>query len=462
MAELRADLLEPEELSGVGSFPSRLDIPVILTVRRCSDGGRWEGSESRRRNLLSLGAQAGYSFIDLEGDLPSLGWEARWSRSGRIIRSLHCMNDTPSDPSKVLCGLPRTPSEIPKLATTPTSDSDTIRIFDSSEAIRRELGTDARWILLGMGEYGVHSRILAGRMGCWFTFASVGERGAPGQMTPEILETLFRYSDITSQTPLYGIIGSSVGHSLSPRLHNIGLAHLGLQGVYIPIKCDSPERFLPWAQKEGFRGLSVTIPHKERVIPLLSSQEPSVEAIGACNTVIRSKEGGWHGLNTDSTGFLTPLLERYHGELSGKRVVVVGAGGAARAIVYALKSVGASVVIRNRGHERGRRLAEEFSCDFLGLAEGWSGERPDVVVQTTSVGMTGVDDAYGGDPLRGYTFEGSELVYDIVYTPRETPLLSRARRAGCRIISGIEMLEHQGMEQFRLFTGHRYPFKSIL
>jgi len=243
-----------------------------------------------------------------------------------------------------------------------------------------------------------------------------------------------------------------VAGSLSPRLHNRGLAALGLDAVYLPFLVDELASFFRLAELLRLQGLSVTIPHKEGVLPFLAQRNEAVQAIGACNTLLRAQEG-WRGENTDAEGFLSPL-----GCLrAGSRAVVLGAGGAARAIVYALRRAGLEVLILNRTAARAERLAAEFGCRAAGLdSRGLEllRERADLIVQATSAGMEPEVEA---DPLPEYRFRGGEIVYDIVYKPPLTRFLKRARRAGCRVIPGLEMLLGQGRAQFKLFTGREYP-----
>lgn len=320
------------------------------------------------------------------------------------------------------------------------------------------MGEDKKWILLGMGNFGVPTRILAGWMGAWFTFASgEGRSAAPGHLDPERLENLYRYSKIHRGTPLFGIIGSPVMHTRSPEIHNRGLARTGLEGVYLPLETDDPAALLNWAEEAGFRGLSVTVPHKETVIGLLKEKDPSVVAIGSCNTLVALSGGGWRGINTDALGFIEPLKEVFGGDLRNRKAAVIGAGGASRAAVYALVSAGAKVTIHNRTLARAQKLAQEFSCGFAALDLLGREEVPDIIAQTSSAGMHSPGASPAADPVPDYRFKGTETLFEIVYAPPETPLLLRAKAAGCRVISGMRMLEGQGWEQFRLFTGHPYP-----
>jgi 3-dehydroquinate dehydratase/shikimate dehydrogenase len=294
---------------------------------------------------------------------------------------------------------------------------------------------DMEKIILGMGSYGFPSRILATPLGSFLTYCSVpGKSAAPGHIDPVTLTDLYRFRQITRGTALYGIIGNPVMHTFSPRIHNPGFARIGLDALYLPFHVNSVHDFIDLADYLDIQGFSVTIPHKEEIIQYLSSKDVTVEQVAACNTVVRN-DGGWHGVNSDGIGFVEGLREKGGGRsLRKMRGTVIGAGGAARAIVFALVSQGVEVLILNRTVSRAEELAHSCGCAWAGLdsrglkqMEGYS----DLIVQTTSLGMEPHDDL---DPIAGYEFKGHEVVYDIVYKPEITVLLQRARDAGCSII----------------------------
>lgn len=448
LVELRVDLLHPSQWPGVTRFPSECPLPVLGTIRRPRDGGAWPGTERSRRRLLAAAAGARYRYLDLEADLPAAAVPVP-RRGPQVIRSLHDPLRTPSGLDALLRGLARGPREIPKLAVTPRGVGDLARIVAAAQAARGPR------IVLGMGDYGVPSRLLAARLGSWLTFTSAGRRrAAPGQLDPLTLQRRYRFRALRGDTPVYGLIGNPVAHSRSPEVHNAGLAAAGLAGVYVPFLVDAVAPFLELAPRLGVRGLSVTIPHKETVIPLLARADASVRGCGACNTLLWER-GGWTGSNTDAAGFLAPLRPAL---AAGRvrRAAVIGAGGSARAVVWALRGAGVEVLIVNRSLARAQRLAAELgaaaaalsSADLAARVAGYG----DLIVQATSVGMQS-----GGDPIAAVPLAGHEIVYDIVYTPPETPLIRRARAAGCQVITGGEMLLGQAYAQFRRFTGAAFP-----
>ena len=456
LVELRVDLLHPGQWAGVARFATECPLPAMCTIRRSRDGGHWRAPEAVRRRLLNAAARARFRYLDLESDLPT-GAVSLPHRGPRIIRSLHDPAGTPPHLPALLRALPRSGREIAKLAVTPRGCAELARLVAAAQAAPRP------HVVLGMGSYGVATRLLAAKLGSWLTFTSAGGRvAAPGHLDPHTMQCRYRFGAIGAATPVYGLIGNPVAHSRSPEIHNRGLAVAGVPGVYVPFLVDDVARFLDLAPSLGVRGLSVTIPHKEAVMALLHRADPSVSGAGACNTMVR-EQGRWTGYNTDAAGFMEPLA-RLSAGADIRRATVIGAGGAARAIVWALRKAGVDVLIANRTLPRARALAAEMSASAVALTAADLAQRvsdyPDLIVQATSIGM----ERHGNgaqapvrDPIARVPFSGREIVYDIVYAPPETPLLARARAAGCTIVFGHDMLLGQAYEQFRLFTGVPYP-----
>ncbi len=459
--ELRADFLDSGERSALRSFPERARLPAILTVRRESDGGRFRGSEEERVSLLRSAIEAPWAFVDLEEDLAASEVEARArARSVRIIRSLHLTAGLPPDLAGRLRRLARSADELPKAAVLLGSSRDLLSLLDAYDEL-----SGVEKVLLGMGPYGFPTRVLASRLGSALSYCTAGERSAaPGHVDPVTLSAIYRARSIGERTELYAVIGNPVMHSRSPWIHNPGFRALGIDAVYLPLPIDDIALFFAIAERLRIRGSSVTIPHKRAVLPYLAERSPEVARIGSCNTLVRTPNG-WRGANTDASGFLAPLRRAVEGTRPPRRLpamtaLVAGAGGSARAVVFALTDEGARVTVANRTVERARSLAEEFGCDWAELSSGLVGRGFDLIVQTTSVGMEGggVDaGGAGNDPLAFYDLSGREIVYDLVYSPRETKLLRRAQAAGCRVVPGMEMLLEQAYAQFALFTGRDYP-----
>jgi 3-dehydroquinate dehydratase/shikimate dehydrogenase len=454
LVELRADFLRQDEIPHITRFPAKAGLPVILTLRRKSDGGKFAGNEGERVGIMKNALDGGFSYIDCEEDLGGTGIEEKIKAGGgRVIRSFHDFTGIPDNLAARMKHLARRPQELPKASVMPKCSADLYKLIT---CFRELEGTEK--ILLGMGTFGFPTRILAPLLGSFLTFCSVPDRlAASGHIDPHTISALYRFRQISRRTELFGIIGNPVMHSMSPVIHNRGFSAVGLDAVYVPFHTDRVDVFMGLARFLGIKGFSVTIPHKETIIKHLKGKDRSVGATGACNTVIR-KESGYYGVNTDAAGFIEPLKKAVNApSLQGKKATVIGAGGAAKAIVYALVREGADVLIINRTEERAEKLAETFRCHCAGLTdEGIKQVQAfsDIVVQTTSVGMEPETDA---DPIPAYTFKGHEIVYDIVYKPPMTVLLQKAQQAGCRIIRGTEMLLSQAFAQFKLFTGHPYP-----
>jgi len=259
-----------------------------------------------------------------------------------------------------------------------------------------------------------------------------------------------------AKTALYGIIGHPVGHSLSPSMHNAGFRALGIDAVYLAFDV-GPGRLsdaLLGVRALGIRGLSVTIPHKEAVIPLLDEVDETAGTMGAVNTIF-FRDGRLLGMNTDWLGVVKAL--EVETALAGRKVLVLGAGGSARAVAFGLTKRGATVHIANRTPEKARVLAGLFGGTWSGL-DGIGDVGASILVNTTSVGMAPEASV---SPVPAEILPGVDVVMDLVYRPRETRLLREAREAGCRVVDGLSMLLHQGVAQFELWTGREPPLKTM-
>ena len=456
LLELRVDRLSAQEAGLAGRLPARVGSPVILTVRRTREGGKFAGSEQERHALLSKLADSGFAYIDLEEDFEAPDLQARVTgKGGRVIRSMHDFTGVPADLARRVPGLAHHRGEIPKAALLPKNAADLMRLlttFKDLEGVEK--------ILFGMGDMGFPTSVLAPRLGSLLCYTSAARaQAAAGQVDPLTLENTYNFRSITPRTQVFGVIGSPIMHSLSPLIHNRGFAAIGFDAVYLPFLVDDLDGFWAVADCLEIRGLSVTVPHKQAVISRLSGRDQLVESIGACNTMTRAQgRGPWQGTNTDVEGFLSPLRAALGGAIPrGISATVIGAGGAARAVVYALKASGTRVLVLNRTANRGRDLANAFSVSHAGLDEDGFRQAldfADLIVQTTNAGMSPNIEA---DPAPGLSFSGKEIVYELLYAPPTTAFLQRALSAGCQVVRGRKMLVGQAMEQFRLFTGTAYP-----
>jgi shikimate dehydrogenase len=262
-----------------------------------------------------------------------------------------------------------------------------------------------------------------------------------------------------AQTELYGVIGNPVHHSLSPMIHNGAFRRLGWNAVYLAFEVKNVEEALRGIRGLGVRGVSVTIPFKTEVLPFLDKIEGLAKKVGAVNTIV-NRRGRLIGYNTDCEGALEALEEKM--DLRGKRVVLLGAGGAARAIGFGLAERGVPLIVVNRSKERGRALSKELGCDYLAISslarmkEG--GVEADIMINATSLGMYPRD---GETPLPKELLKKGMMVMDIVYEPLQTRLLREAKKKGCITVDGLEMLIRQGVAQFEIWTGRRLEIGKI-
>ena len=454
LVELRFDLLHHSQLTAVRQFPKECNLPVIFTIRRYKDGGGWTYSEKERWKFLQIAAESSYEYIDIEADLPEN--IINISDSGpKIIRSYHDYKGTPHSLSFLLVSLPKKSNEIAKLAVATKSITDVEKIFDAIKRFKQKK------IIIGMGEYGICTRVLPSVFDSFLTFCSSGKKiAAPGHVDIVNMIDQYRVDHYMLNQPIYGIIGNPLSHSISPLIHNRGLKGAGLSGMYIPFKVDKLASFLTLASKLRVAGLSVTVPYKESIISMLNFSDEIVSTVKSCNTLI-NRNGYWHGYNTDVEGFLWPLREKklLH---RIKKATVIGSGGAARAVVWGLREIGIEVLIVNRTIERAKSLSLEMDCRFTGLDSECLEEKirnfDDLIVQSTVAGLSSSSNEEL-DPIRKIPLKGHEIIYDIVASPLITPLIKRAKNQGCIVIYGIEMLLAQAYVQFRLMTSRDFPVK---
>ncbi len=448
ICELRLDLLSPEEVKKAYRFPSLVDIPVILTCRRVLDGGKAKGQERTRRNLLISTLENGnFSYVDIEDDVKKTDVEEKAREKGvKIIRSFHDFEGVPEDIFSHILSLSKR-GDIAKIAVTPRSTSDIITLFRINNELR-----DVPKIVIGMGEWGVCTRILYKKMGSILTFGCSVKAIAPGMISVKSLKELYRADRVDDRTGIYGVVGNPVGHSLSPMIHNPGFHRINYNAIYVPFLAESIRSFLMLAELLRMRGFSVTVPFKVDIVKYLGNITREVKQIGSCNTVIRVPNM-WKGTNTDYYGFLAPIENDLdNGKI--KTALVLGAGGAADAICWALTNRGVKVTILNRTVEKAHDLARKSNSQYDSLEnakkyEGWA----DLIVQTTKVGLNSEKD----NPIPNFSFTGKEIVYDIIYEPRYTALLKEAEKKGCSLRFGLDMLFSQGKLQFEAFTGYHYP-----
>jgi len=479
MLELRTDYLENlsvdlvENLIAEAKSAGQPPLPVIVTCRDSKQGGANPYPERLRVDVLVGALKAGAEFIDFEYEnflsagnqeriIPALSQNPK----SRLILSAHNFETKFDNISELHRRIITVyPAAIPKLVYTAEHINDCFEAFD----LLHNASGDS--IVFCMGTAGLISRIVAMKLNSFITFAKLddGSATAPGQLAIEQLKKLYRYDCINSDTELFGVIGSPIAHSFSPAIHNGCFAEIKANKLYLPLLIEGVkgefEQFMhniiarDWL---GFRGFSVTIPHKQNALNFAKQYqgyiEPLAQKIGAANTLVIDEqraagdERRINAYNTDYAGALdaiTSTLGITRVDLNGLAVAVIGAGGVARALVAGLSDAGAKIKIYNRTIEKAEKLAADFGCDFAPLSE-LSNIEANLLINCTSIGMHPNIDA---TPFPQECLKKDMAVFDTVYNPAETLLLKQAKEVGAKTIDGLSMFINQACAQFKLFTG---------
>ncbi|MEQ8318044.1 MAG: type I 3-dehydroquinate dehydratase [Phycisphaerales bacterium] len=456
LVEFRLDAFfeEASQIDACVKLIADSPLPCIATCRPNWEGGEYEGEENARLALFERLIEAEHAprYIDVElaaKHTPGIG--------DRLILSVHDFEGRPDNLTRQLLQLRESSATVHKIAFRARSLRDNLELFEI--LAHRDRPT----IALGMGAYGLMSRVLAPKFGGFLTFASLRPETttAPGQPTVADLLGLYRFKSITRKTKVFGIVGDPVEHSRSPAMHNAGFERVNFDGVYLPLPVAAGYESLKATLTEllasdslDLTGLSVTMPHKEDLVRLARDQSWQVDDLaarcGAANTLVRTASG-LRVLNTDGPAVVRCLRDA--GVNLGD-VLVLGAGGMARAVAFALSLAGARVHVYNRTPERARQLAE--AVPNASHVESLKDLQPmQAVVQCTPIGMAG-GPAPDQSPLPGDAFSDAVIV-ETVYYPRETPLVRDAAARGLRVIDGLDVLVAQALDQFKLFTGHAAP-----
>ena len=449
LVELRLDFIQGK-VQVKRLFRSR-PCPAIATCRRAADGGHWAGSEEERQLVLRTAIVEGTEYVDLEDDIASQ--IRRYGPTKRII-SHHDFHKTPADLAVLHKSLADLDADIVKIATMSNHPSDNLRMLEMVQA------ATVPTIGICMGDIGMPTRVLTGRCGAPFTYATFHEDRllAPGQIGWRQMRDVYRYDQIGAATRIYGVVADPVGHSLSPVVHNAALAAAGIDAVYLPFRvpAEQLDEFVWEAGRWPLAGLSVTIPHKEAILRHVTAKDDLVTAIGATNTLTFSGDGVM-AHNTDATAAVESLESALREQGAEglvdvtvvKNALVLGAGGAARAVAFGLRKRGIEVTVCSRTVERARRIAAEVGCKAI----DWTARYKvpyDCIVNATPVGMHPLvnETPFEKDHLRPYM-----VVFDTVYNPENTLLVKEARASGCRIVTGVDMFVRQAAIQFRLWHG---------
>ncbi|RZC43557.1 hypothetical protein C5167_036514 [Papaver somniferum] len=477
MVEIRLDYLS--------SFNPYQDIQILIksctmltlfTYRPKWEGGEYEGDDSIRLDALKLAMELGANYIDVELQvahefISSLDEKTR--EKSKIIVSSHNYHATPSveEIGDLMVSIQSTGADIVKIATTAGDITDVARMFQII------VHSQVPFIGLVMTEKGLISRLLCPKYGGYLTFGSLEEGivSAPGQPTVKDLLDIYNLRDIGPDTKVLGLIGKPVSQSKSPLLFNKTFKSVGFDGVYVPFLVDDLAKFLAAYASADFAGFSCTMPYKEAALECCDEVDPIAKLIGAVNTIVRRpSDGKLIGYNTDYVGAISAIEDglrgsdqNYHGSgspLEGKLFVVIGAGGAGKALAYGAKAKGAKVVIANRTYERSRELAALVGGDAITLSqlETFCPEDGMILANTTSIGM---HPKIEETPIPKHALSAYALVFDAVYTPKMTRLLLEAKESGAAVVTGVDMFIVQAYEQYERFTGLPAPkelFKEIV
>ena len=450
--ELRLDLMSDYDLDGLLAASTK---PCIVTNRTKREGGQFSGSEEERIEVLKEAIVAGAEYVDIETSTPKelLKPFLESEHNSKVILSYHNFTDTPEEIEHLydlMCGMP---ADILKIVTYARDINNNLSLFN---LIHRAKKDGKKLIALCMGEKGEVSRILSPLLGAFLTFGSLetGKETAPGQITGTSLRDIYRVCDKRNAFKIFGVIGNPVYKSMGYLIHNRAFKEVGSTDIYVPFLVDNVESFFK-GFSPYFEGLSVTMPFKEDVLSIVDEIEETAEKIGAVNTVVRDGKE-WKGYNTDCTGAMKALEK--HVELKDKNVLIIGAGGTAKAIGYGVHKKGAKVTVTyNRNKEKGLQLAKELNAKVVNIQDAGE-EVIDILINCSPVGMSPNQEE---TPIPSRHLRKGMIVFDSVYNPPETRLIREAKAADCITISGVELFVNQAVEQFELWTGQKAPTDSM-
>lgn len=456
MIELRLDFL-----SKPPDFKRLLEdkpCPLVATVRRVDDGGRWSRTEDERIVLLRQAIVAGFDWVDVETDVAD-----RVRRFGKVKRivSYHNLRETPDNLESIYENMCLQDADVLKVAVTAQTTADNLRVLKLLKNAPKPT------VALCMGDLGTCTRVLNVMLGSPFTYAAFNKERAiaPGILSFQDLSKIYDVDRLGPQTKVFGVLGDPVAHSLSPLIHNAAFRKLKIDAAYVPFRVPRGElpAFLKAFEAIPVAGYSVTIPHKEQAAVLAAERDGVVQLTEAANTLIASPEG-WKAFNTDAPAAIESLRAHLPIDalgrstpLSQRTVLILGAGGVARAIAHALHKEGAHVAISNRTSGRAHDLAHEVGCKYV----EWNDRMSvvcDTLVNCTSVGMhPNVDES----PIHHGFLKPGLYVFDTVYNPETTMLVREALERDCHVLTGVDMFVRQAGLQFRMFTGMEPPLERM-
>ena len=447
--EVRLDYLaNPEQGPQVMQALRRSRILAIATLRTIGAGGKYPGSLEQQLRILQACAKAGADIVDLEIESTEQAGPAAVAglrRDALLLLSLHDYQQTPESVEAALSRLKVFPADFYKVVARSWRHGENAALLRLNGGNR----SHGKVLAFALGEVGVPTRVLSVARGAPFTYGALSseEAVATGQLTGQALLERYRIGRLTARTAVYGLIGDPVVHSLSPVVHNAAFAARRRDAVYLPFRVESLEDFLEALETYRLSGFSITLPHKEAMARAAAWVDPEAREVGAINTILR-RGRRLLGYNTDLAGITVPLEKRLR--LAGARVLVAGAGGVARAAVFALARRRARVVVVARRPEPAAALAQQVGGEVVERNALFS-ERFDAIIHATSLGMHPDNDACFFTPAE----LNAPVVFDTVYNPLETKLLRMARQRRIQVIAGLEMFLEQAARQFELWRGEK-------
>ncbi len=491
MIELRCDEASGETIRSLLVHPQIRIKPVLVTIRSRAEGGLFPGSEVKRLRLLMQTCRWQPDYIDIEYEtwrthpeavreiLPLLADREDHHRGKpRLILSNHDFATRPPDLRQRLLAMAKiVPAQIIKVAYQAATLPDALEALRLYHDLRENITQPL--VLIAMGEAGLITRLLAAKYNAAFTFAvpSGDPVTAPGQPAIRDLIRMYRFKKQQRSWPVFGVAGWPIAHSISPAIHNAGFEAVNFAGVYVPLPilptyesfCETVE-LLRQTPELNLQGLSITIPHKTNAARYVQDYggtlDDTSKRIGAINTMYGHANNQIHGVNSDWIGAVSALCAGTgwnRDTLARQRIAVLGAGGAARAVVAGLASLGATVIIYNRTLPHAEKLAAEFNGKpgrvLAALPAQFSTTDCTVVINCTPAGMAPHVESLPVENLE--VLQPGMVVFDTVYNPRRTRFLDIAAGRGATIIEGLEMLLRQAVVQFEGFTGKPAPLKTM-
>ncbi|MBW4038991.1 MAG: shikimate dehydrogenase [Acidobacteria bacterium] len=435
---------------------------AIATCRCKENGGRFNGSSTAALDILLAAAASSFQLVDIELEsvekLPKNTLSRIREAGAAVIISYHDFHAT-KDLDAIYQRIKPHAPDYTKIVPTARTLSDNITLMRFLERVEDESNSSVVGIC--MGDPGIISRVLGLRSGSAFTFAAAteGEETAPGQIAARTLIDTYRISQVDAATKVYGVAGNPIRSSLSPLMLNTAFRRETVNAVYLGLQTSKADDLFKLAREVPIQGLSITMPLKQDVMPLLEHTDPLSAKIGAVNTILRAKDGKFYGFNTDVAGIIQPIERRL--PLKDAKVLVLGAGGAARAAVFGCRDKGAEVFILNRTPETAQKLARQSGAKAI-KREVVAKTHFDVIINATPIGMaSNTTKNTPASPLEAAEIN-ARYVFDLVYNPIETPLLRLARQKGIPVITGVEMFVQQGARQFEIWTGKPAPEEEML